>query len=216
MSAGTLKLGTRTSKLAWAQSSWVANQLQVLHPGLKVELIGITTRGDVIQDRPLQEAEGKDFFVKELDHALLNGEVDICVHSFKDLSLERPEGIILAAIPKRLPMHDIIFFRPGVSLDTAVLTLGSSAPRRATNIPAFLSQIMPKAEIKMQAIRGNINSRLVRLRENLDGVVLAACGLERLYMAEPEYTSTLIKDCPWILCPISENPTAPSPGCIGG
>src|SRR5690242_2122337 len=96
-----LKLGTRRSLLAWAQSSWVAKEVERLNPGIHVELVGIETRGDRIQDISLQNVEGKDFFVAELDQALLSGEVDFTVHSMKDLSLSRPTQLICAAIPKR-------------------------------------------------------------------------------------------------------------------
>jgi porphobilinogen deaminase len=87
--AAALKLGTRRSALARAQSAAVARQLEQLHPGLTVELVGIETRGDRILDAPLSSVEGKEFFTDELDAALLAGEIDFTVHSYKDLSLER-------------------------------------------------------------------------------------------------------------------------------
>ncbi|HEY5020770.1 MAG TPA: hydroxymethylbilane synthase, partial [Steroidobacteraceae bacterium] len=93
-----LKLGTRRSALARAQSSGVARELQALHAGLTVELIGIETRGDRIQDRPLSSVQGKEFFTAEIDAALLEGTVDFTVHSYKDLSLERAPQLRLAAV----------------------------------------------------------------------------------------------------------------------
>src|SRR4051812_47330826 len=97
-----LKLGTRRSLLAWAQSSWVARELEKLHPGkIKVELVGIETRGDKILDIPLSQVDGKEFFVAELDHALRSREVDFTVHSLKDLSLDRPKEFTLGCIPRR-------------------------------------------------------------------------------------------------------------------
>src|SRR5690606_11866498 len=97
----TLRLGTRKSLLAMAQSRWVAETLQERNPGLHVELVGITTQGDVVLDKPLSQIEGKEFFVAELDRALLRREVDFTVHSLKDLSTERPPEIDSAAVPLR-------------------------------------------------------------------------------------------------------------------
>src|ERR1700736_5333049 len=97
----SLKLGTRRSLLAWSQSSWVARELERLNPGVKVDLIGIDTRGDKIQDVPLQSVQGKEFFVAEIDEALRARAVDLTVHSMKDLSLERPAEFICGAIPRR-------------------------------------------------------------------------------------------------------------------
>ena len=103
MSPRALKLGTRRSALARAQSAAVARQLEQLHPGLAVELVGIETRGDRILDTPLSSVEGKEFFTDELDAALLAGQVDFTVHSYKDLSLDRSARLLLAAVPRRMP-----------------------------------------------------------------------------------------------------------------
>src|SRR4051794_1008814 len=107
-----LKLGTRRSLLAWAQSSWVAREIERLNPGVHVQLVGIETRGDKIQDVALRQIEGKEFFVAELDDALKTGNVDLTVHSLKDLSLERPKEFICAAIPRRENPRDVILFGP--------------------------------------------------------------------------------------------------------
>src|SRR5689334_20019725 len=112
--SANLKLGTRRSLLAWAQSSWVARELERLNPGLRVELVGIDTRGDKIQDVPLQSVQGKEFFVAELDDALRSGRVDLTVHSLKDLSLDRPPEFTCAAIPRRRNPRDAALFGPGV------------------------------------------------------------------------------------------------------
>src|SRR4051812_2086123 len=97
----TIQLGTRKSILAWAQSSWVAREIERLNPGVSVKLVGIETRGDKILDVSLRTVAGKEFFVAELDEALASGAVDLSVHSMKDLSLERPLEFCLAAIPRR-------------------------------------------------------------------------------------------------------------------
>src|ERR1700686_1063161 len=107
MASRALKLGTRRSALARAQSAAVARQLEQLHPGLTVELVGIETPGDRISGNPPSPAGGKEFFTDELDAALLAGQVDFTVHSYKDLSLERSAQLLLAAVPRRELPHDI-------------------------------------------------------------------------------------------------------------
>src|ERR1700733_1025487 len=118
MIPSVLKLGTRKSLLAWAQSSWVARQIEKHNPGTRVELVGIETRGDKIQDVSLQVASqmtgGKEFFVAEIDEALRSGAVDLTVHSMKDLSLDRPQELMNAAIPKRENPRDVALFSPGI------------------------------------------------------------------------------------------------------
>src|ERR1700722_16267438 len=108
----SLKLGTRRSLLAWAQSGWVAREIERLSPGARGGLVGLHTRGDKIQDVPLQSVQGKEFFVAELDEALRSGAVDLTVHSMKDLSLERPSKFICAAIPPRENPRDVVLFSP--------------------------------------------------------------------------------------------------------
>src|SRR5580693_5170554 len=108
MAPRALKLGTRRSTLARAQSGAIARALEQLHPGLKVELIGIDTRGDRVLDRPLRAVEGKEFFTAEIDAALLRREIDFTVHSYKDLSLDRAERFHLAAVPRRAVPNDVV------------------------------------------------------------------------------------------------------------
>jgi hydroxymethylbilane synthase len=130
--AKALRLGTRRSTLAWAQSLWVAEQLQGAASSRSIELVPIETRGDRITDVPLRELEGKEFFTAEIDQALLTGAVDITVHSLKDLSLERPAGIALAAIPRRENPRDVILFHRDADARLARgehLRIGTSAPR---------------------------------------------------------------------------------------
>src|ERR1700722_18517141 len=133
MPSRVLKLGTRRSVLARAQSAAVARHLERLHAGagLSVELVGIETRGDRIQDRPLSSVDGKEFFTAEIDTALLDGAIDFTVHSYKDLSLERTPRLRLAAVPRREPPFDIALFARDVPERLAAglgLTLGTSSP----------------------------------------------------------------------------------------
>jgi hydroxymethylbilane synthase len=224
-----LKLGTRRSLLAWAQSSGVARALEKKHPGLHVELVGIETQGDKILDKPLSQVEGKEFFTAELDHALLAGKVDLTVHSMKDLSLDRPAQLQLAATPTRELQHDVIVFNTNVLERLKAgkeIRIGTSSPRRLTLIPEFLKNALPQfgppLQLKFVEIRGNVNTRVSRVHEadtspkKVDGVVLAFAGLERL--AQDEKASLelwrLFENTRLMILPLRECPTAPAQGAI--
>lgn len=224
-----LKIGTRKSLLAQTQSQWVASQIEKIHPHVRVELVGIETRGDQIIDIPLREVQGKDFFVAELDRALLERKVDIAVHSFKDLSLERPKEIFCAAIPAREDPRDIILFSPKALKKISngeKITVGTSAPRRIENIPSFLKSALPQSKnknrssVEMIEIRGNVNTRLSRLHEvgdrYLDATVLALAGLNRLSKDSKslETISLLLEDLKWMIPPLSLCPSAPGQGAL--
>lgn len=226
-----LKLGTRRSLLAWAQSSWVAREIEKLNPGLKVELVGIDTQGDKILDKPLSQIEGKEFFTAELDHALIEGRVDFTVHSMKDLSLDRPPQIKIAAIPARELQHDVIIFHESVIQRLKKgkdIRIGTSSPRRLTLLPTFLEKALPqfsentKPKIKFVEIRGNVNTRTSRIHESegserkLDGVVLAYAGLERLSHDQTAALELwkLLENTKIMVIPIQECPTAPAQGAL--
>ena len=228
----TLRLGTRRSALAWIQSSQVAASLRAAHPGLDVELVGIDTRGDRVLDKPLSQMEGKEFFTAEIDHALEERRVDFTVHSLKDLSLERPPQFVLAAVPRRANPRDLALFAPDVPARLAAgesLRIGTSSPRRAELLPAFLARALPHGaldRIELVNLRGNVDSRLRRLHEprgserHLDGVVLAMAGLSRLYRD----TSTerqgqalltgLLQGLHLMVLPLTDVPGAPGQGAL--
>ncbi|HZF27366.1 MAG TPA: hydroxymethylbilane synthase [Steroidobacteraceae bacterium] len=231
MPMGELRLGTRRSALAWAQSLWVAEHIQRLNPGTQVRLIPIETRGDRITDLPLSQVEGKEFFSAEIDAALLAGDVDLTVHSLKDLSLERPAQLTLAAIPKRENPRDVIIFRADVRQrlrSGQVLRIGTSAPRRLENVPRFIARALPGdglARVECVEIRGNVDTRLGRLHEpeaserRLDGVVLAFAGLIRLWRdTRPEggreKLRALLQNIRWMVLPLTDCPTAPGQGAL--
>jgi hydroxymethylbilane synthase len=224
-----LRLGTRKSLLAWAQSSWVARELERLNPGVQVELIGIETRGDKIQDVSLQSVAGKEFFVAELDEALAAKRVDFNVHSLKDLSLDRPSDFVTAAIPKRENPRDAVLFGLGIIEKLRAgrtIRVGTSSPRRLENIPVFLRKALPQlageARVEMIEIRGNVNTRLSRVQEpegsekHLDAVVLAFAGLIRLWRDHDgqDELRKLLAGVRWMVLPLKECPAAPGQGAL--
>jgi len=226
----TLRLGTRRSPLAKTQSQMVATLIEQKNPDCKVELVGIETQGDRILDVPLSQIEGKEFFVKELDTALINGEVDLSVHSLKDLSTERPSGIQLAAIPAREDPRDVLIFNHH-ALDRLLsgepLLIGTSSPRRLHNLSDFLKVGLPRnssssASFKFVEIRGNVHTRLSRIHEPmgqpkyLDGVVLALAGLSRLadFGGTKDSILGLLTNVRWMIPPLSQNPSSPGQGAL--
>lgn len=225
----TLRLGTRRSTLAWAQSLWVAHQLKAAHPDVDIELVAIETRGDVQTHAPLSQLEGKAFFTAELDTALLEKRIDLSVHSLKDLSLDLPEGITLAAIPPRENPRDVVLFRAKAVQkinSKKALRIGTSAPRRLENLPPLLQQLIPgNRKLQFVEIRGNVDTRLSRLHEpdkserQLDGVVLAFAGLIRLWHdlrpdGGRERLTKLLNGVRWMVLPLAESPAAPGQGAL--
>jgi len=224
-----LKLGTRRSLLAMAQSKLVARELEQQNPDLTIELVGIETRGDRTLDVPLSSMEGKDFFVAELDRALLNGEIDFSVHSMKDLSLERPDSIALAAVPTRANPRDIVLFSPGIVDKLKAgheIRLGTCSPRRMENVPPFLARALPQLgmtpNIICREIRGNVHTRIGRLHaddddpQKVDAVVLAFAGLIRLWQDADgqQALSSLLTGLRWMVLPLKECPAAPAQGAL--
>lgn len=173
MPPAELRLGTRGSQLARAQSTMVARAL-TRATGLPVRLVIITTRGDRITDRPLAEIGGKGLFTAELEAALRSHEIDLAVHSLKDLPTDDPDGLLLAAIPERADPRDVIV---GAALETLPpkAVVGTGSLRRGCQIQAA------RPDLVVQGIRGNVDTRLRKLEEGpYDAVVLAAAGLARL------------------------------------
>ena len=233
MSQRPLRLGTRRSLLARAQSSAVARMLERAHPGLAVELVGIDTRGDRILDVPLSQVDGKEFFTAEIDAALRAGTVDLTVHSFKDLSLERPAELCLGAVPERENPRDIVFFASDVRERLAAgasLRIGSSSPRRQAFVPGFLERALPgratpgAARVTLCELRGNVDTRLRRLREargserQLDGVILAFAGVARLWQDESVGAGAILRELlaglPRMVLPLTLCPAAPAQGAL--
>ena len=172
-----LIIGTRGSQLALWQANFIKSEIEGLFPDLTVELNIIKTTGDTITDRPLALVGGKGLFVKEIENALLSHEIDLAVHSMKDMPGELPEGLRIGAIPKRANPFDVLISRDGSLLKNYKkgAKIGTSSLRRASQ----LKHIRP--DIIIVSIRGNLDTRIRKLKSGeYDAIVLAAAGLLRL------------------------------------
>jgi hydroxymethylbilane synthase len=172
-----LVIATRQSRLALWQAQHVASLLERFQPGLKVELLPLSTRGDQLIDRRLDEAGGKGLFVKELETAMAQGRADLAVHSMKDVPADLPPGFALAAITAREDPRDVFVSKKFKSFHEmpVAATVGTSSLRRSAQI----TERHPRLEVRL--LRGNVDTRLARLdRGEYDAVVLAAAGLVRL------------------------------------
>jgi hydroxymethylbilane synthase len=184
-----LRVGTRGSELALWQTRWVCDRLRELHPDLQIEEIIIKTHGDTAKDQLFSADWPVGGFVKALEDALTEGSVDFAVHSYKDLQTAVTAGLIIAAVPQRVAVHDVLLTRTDFDLSNvpAGFKIATSSPRRS----AQLKRLGP---VEIVPIRGNLPTRVAKLeRENLDGVVLAAAGLARLGIKHP-YTTDLPVD----------------------
>jgi hydroxymethylbilane synthase len=177
----TIRIATRKSPLAMWQAEHVAAELKRFHPELVVEIHGMTTQGDKILDTPLAKIGGKGLFIKELEQGLLNKQADIAVHSMKDVPVELPEGLHLAAIMQREDPRDAFVSNRYKTIDELPqgACVGTSSLRRQSQ----LAELQPHLQIK--SLRGNVNTRLRKLDEGeYDAIILAAAGLIRLGFEE--------------------------------
>ena len=175
-----LRLGTRGSALALAQARKVAAAIETSQrwPEGYVQIVEITTTGDKVQDRPLAEIGGKALWTKELDRALLDGEVDFCVHSMKDVESDRPKEIHVAAVRPRGDVRDRLIGAESIEALKQGAVVGTSSMRRK----AQLLRMRPDLEIV--PLRGNVETRLRKVEDGeLDATLLAAAGLKRLEIA---------------------------------
>lgn len=176
-----LKLGTRGSRLAMWQAEAVATRLRECHPGLRVQVVVIKTTGDKILDVALSRIGDKGLFTKELEKALLAKEIDVAVHSLKDLPSELGEGLTLAAVLEREHPGDVLVTGSGLGFSQLPekSVLGTSSLRRAAQIRAA------RPDIRVEDIRGNVETRIKKMQESgLDGIVLAYAGVNRLGLTE--------------------------------
>jgi hydroxymethylbilane synthase len=179
--ANTIRIATRESLLALWQAEYIKAELQRVHPGLNVELLGMTTRGDQLLDSPLSKIGGKGLFVKELEQALLDGRADIAVHSMKDVPMEFPEGLGLAIICEREDPRDAFVSNHYADLEELPqgATVGTSSLRRECQLRA------QRPDLKITSLRGNVQTRLRKLDSGeFDAIILASAGLIRLELEE--------------------------------
>jgi hydroxymethylbilane synthase len=182
----TIRIGTRGSALARAQTSLVASQLVAAHPGLSIETVIIKTSGDRITDRQLHQLGGKGLFVKELEQALLDNSIDVAVHSYKDVPVTMPlvptENLIIAAVPIREDPRDALISlsaRSIADLPTGA-RVGTGSLRRRCQL------LFRRPDLQIEPTRGNIDTRLRKLREGqADGIILAMAGLKRAGLFDP-------------------------------
>ena len=171
-----IHIGTRGSKLALWQAHWVQGKLLKTHPTLSVEIIVIKTKGDKILDVPLSKVGGKGLFVKEIEDALLEGKIDLAVHSMKDMPAELPGGLTIGAIPQRENPLDVLVSKRGCLADLPEgARIGTSSLRRAAQI------LFSRPDMRIDPLRGNLDTRLRKLDTGgMDAIVLAAAGIRRL------------------------------------
>ncbi|MCB9707690.1 MAG: hydroxymethylbilane synthase [Myxococcales bacterium] len=177
-----LRIATRQSPLALAQTRWVGKLLAAHHPRLIIEEVPMTTRGDTHQGEPLWQMGGKALFVSELEHAILEGSADLAVHSMKDLPAQLADGLEIACVPSREDPRDALIAQGGEALDDleAGARVGTSSLRRVSQ----LRRLRP--DLAYVAIRGNVDTRLRKLdRGEFAAIVLAVAGLRRLGIHDP-------------------------------
>ena len=175
-----IRIGTRGSKLALAQSRWVKQRIEETHPHVRVELVRIRTKGDKILDSPLSKIGGKGLFTKEIEEALLKKLVDVAVHSMKDVPAELPESLTLSMFPEREDPRDALISKKNLTLEQLPRgsRIGTGSLRRA----AQLLHIRP--DLDLVALRGNVDTRIGKLESgDVQAIVLAAAGLNRLGFA---------------------------------
>ncbi|HAX52444.1 hydroxymethylbilane synthase [Muricomes intestini] len=174
-----IRIGSRESRLAVIQAEIVKKQIQKYHPRIQVELTAMKTTGDKILHKSLEDIGGKGLFVKELDQALLEGRIDISVHSLKDMPMEISKELPIVAYTEREDPRDVLIYRPGFHEIPKEGVIGTSSRRRTLQ----MKKIYPFCTFR--GIRGNVQTRLRKLDEGgYDGTVLAAAGLRRLKMED--------------------------------
>ncbi len=172
----TFRIGTRGSALALAQTEMVRSALARAVPGIVTEVVTIKTAGDILADAPLDAIGGKGVFVKDIERQLIEGHIDMAVHSLKDMQAILPHGLIIGACLTREDPRDMLFSKGYYDLDTLPggSSIGTSSMRRRCQVK------MVRPDLKVMEIRGNVPTRLKKAGENFDAVILAAAGVIRL------------------------------------
>ena len=177
MISKTIRIGTRGSQLALWQATWVKSNLEGLYPELQIELEVIKTSGDKVLDVPLAKVGGKGLFVKEIEQALMDGQIDIAVHSMKDMPGDLPDSLCIGVVPEREVPYDILIShgdKPIKQLPNGA-RVGTSSLRRASQI------LYMRPDLEIFPLRGNLDTRIKKLTsEHLDAIILAGAGVKRL------------------------------------
>ena len=172
-----IKIGTRGSKLALWQAGWVQSALYKKDPLLSVEIEIIKTKGDKILDVPLAMVGGKGLFVKEIEEALLDGRIDLAVHSMKDMPAEIPDGLCIGAIPQREVSQDVLISQNGLYF----LELANGAGIGTSSLRRSAQLLHARPDITILPLRGNLDTRLKKLESgDMDAIIVAAAGVKRL------------------------------------
>jgi len=177
MIKGTIRIGTRGSALALAQANWIKDKIEKYHPGIGVELIIIKTKGDIMQDVALVKIGGKGVFVKEIEDALLREDIDLAVHSMKDVPSILPEGLEIAVTPEREDPRDVLVAKNRIKFEAMPqrARIGTGSLRRGFQIRSILP------DVEIVPLRGNLDTRLKKVEtEDIDAVVIAAAGIRRM------------------------------------
>lgn len=184
-----IRIGTRKSRLALAQTEMAVGALKSKYADLEAEIVEISSRGDEYIDRPISWIGGKGVFSSELEERILSGEIDAAVHSAKDLDIDLPDGLEVSAVLKRGDHRDVLIFHKGAqhSFSDKIL-IGTGSLRRRENIKRFYPNAV------FGDIRGNVETRLGKLVSGeYDGIILAAAGLERLGISREEFSFTFFE-----------------------
>ena len=177
-----VRVGTRSSELARAQTRWVVSELQRAAPGLRIAIETIRTEGDLDQQTPLPRMGGRGVFVREVERRLLAGDIDFAVHSLKDLPTDETPGLVITSVPSREDPRDALVTQGALEFESlpAGAVIGTGSPRRRAQL------FFHRPEIRFRDVRGNIDTRIKRVIEGeLDGVVLALAGLRRAGLPVP-------------------------------
>ncbi|UCG67456.1 MAG: hydroxymethylbilane synthase [Deltaproteobacteria bacterium] len=176
-----IRIGTRASQLALAQTQWVIDRISAHYPNITVDLVRIKTKGDKIIDRPLSDIGGKGLFIKEIEEALQRKEIDVAVHSLKDVPAELPDDLYIGVIPERENPYDVLISRDNIALKDLPegSFIGTSSLRRAAQL------LHCRADLNITPLRGNLDTRLRKLdTANIQAIIVAAAGLKRMGLGD--------------------------------
>lgn len=211
-----MKIVSRNSKLALIQSEIVRKRMEKAFPNLEIEILAKPSRGDLDPETPIFEMDSRDVFTSDIDEMILARKADFAVHSMKDLSSEILDdpAFFHAVVERELP-HDVVIFNKNCR-QKKVLKIGTSSLRRAALVPRFLKKSLPySVEIKILPIRGNVDTRLQKLKNgDFDAIVLAFAGLNRLAKNDFSFAAGLREDFDFMILPLFECPPAASQGAL--